>query len=138
VGGILSDNNSSYGYNSSGFEAPQGKELGLGGILLPTGAMHPGPEDVQLIKESAVALPSDMISLGDARLLSMIDFEPAISPMLGGVEAFLDLSPPDWAIRLELGLRMLRMTSGSSAWSVRASGLPLIMGGRYSSIVYDA
>jgi prepilin-type processing-associated H-X9-DG protein len=63
-----------YAYNEVGFNCPQGKELGLGGIIThpavaASGPLRPG--GVVLVREHDVAAPSDLIAIGDSQLSAM-------------------------------------------------------------------
>ncbi len=60
----------SYGYNAFGYgSAYDGASLGLGGRLLH-GDLPEVPENIRLIRESEVHVPSDMIAIGDVMIIA--------------------------------------------------------------------
>ncbi len=66
-----------YGYNFTGHARDS---AGLGGdILTPgVGPDQVGPADVQLVKETQVRAPSDMIEVGDASIIGALDTPEAL------------------------------------------------------------
>jgi prepilin-type processing-associated H-X9-DG protein len=93
----------SYAYNSSGFWAPDCKELGLGAVKLVEPGPSPfnwNPSEIRLVREAEVIKPSDMIALGDARLSDY-----SVDGDATRVVGFIDLSThaPDAVIAAELG-----------------------------------
>jgi len=109
LGGYLSDNHGSYGYNNTGSHSPcpVGQELGLGGVDVedPPNPSHAGltglyPNQLHLIRDSEVVAPSDMVAIGDAPLL----YSDLVPPGFPTAMGFLDLSLVGVDAGLELGL----------------------------------
>jgi prepilin-type N-terminal cleavage/methylation domain-containing protein/prepilin-type processing-associated H-X9-DG protein len=94
----------SYGYNNWGFWTWPGKELGLGGVRLKPNASASqtlSAVDLRLVREDEVLCPSDMIAMGDARLM-------AVEGAGGSAMGLADLSThigPDMATSMDLGFR---------------------------------
>ncbi len=105
LGGRFFDGNGSYGYNSLGYAADVGGELGLGGVVNdPAGPLdfHRGPADVKLIRENAVVRPADMILIGDGRLIP-VEIAPSMFTAGAKAIAWHELSFPDGGIGIEVG-----------------------------------
>jgi prepilin-type N-terminal cleavage/methylation domain-containing protein/prepilin-type processing-associated H-X9-DG protein len=88
----------SYGYNDAGFGGFYGCYLGLGGRSLRKD-LGDVEENVQLIRESEVCAPSDMIAIGDAMI---------IADWGGGARYSHDGLAPNWYMtQADLGLSFL-------------------------------
>jgi prepilin-type N-terminal cleavage/methylation domain-containing protein/prepilin-type processing-associated H-X9-DG protein len=61
----------SYGYNSLGYGRHETVELGLGGHWVQPALMD-APGNIRLTRESEVHVPSDMIAIGDAVMVSLL------------------------------------------------------------------
>ncbi len=103
--GMLNDSQGCYGYNNTGFMAPAGKELGLGGTDLrkqpPIGGLHNiAVDEIRFIKESQVTRPSEMIAIGDAHLMDISIIGSGPPQFLGSIE----LNGPELETAYELGI----------------------------------
>ena len=101
--GILTDSRGSYGYNNAGYASSAvGQELGLGGVAVSP-AEYPGPGDLRLLRDSGVLRPSDMVLIGDAKLLDFGQiFGPSGVSFWGAFLGQMDLSGPYPPISIEL------------------------------------
>jgi prepilin-type processing-associated H-X9-DG protein/prepilin-type N-terminal cleavage/methylation domain-containing protein len=99
--GILRELDGSYGYNKSGYLL-WAMGMGLGGLPVNQ-AEYPGPVDLQLVRDSGVARPSDMVLIGDAKLLDFSQLGPNGVSTWGDFLGMMDLSGPYPPISIELG-----------------------------------
>ena len=121
-----------YAYNYRGFLSPaEGKELGLGGVFLnpPRPFGHADvPADFRLIREHEVLSPSDMIAIGDAPIVLVLDNYPY--RFLAGEE----LGGPNPGAYADIGLE---------AWTTRGFGPEQVSwvrrrhGGRWNDVFCD-
>lgn len=93
---------SGYGYNNRGFSFTATKELGLGGVatryVAPPDYAH-RPDEIRIIRESEVVVPSDMLAIGDTVLSAYTNQPLGMTPV-----TFSEISMLSSSVLYELGL----------------------------------